>query len=295
MGILDNVKYRFRQKDILIQLIIINVVIFLLFALVSVFTTLFKVGNIGTIIDYVGVSSDVSVLIKRPWTLFTYMFVHDYMGIFHILFNMLMLFWFGQIFLSYFNSKNLGSLYVLGGLAGAAFYMLLFNTIPYYVDMGHHPMIGASASVTAIIFAASFYNPNHRINLLLFGSVKIIYVALFIFIIDFISLGSTSNPGGHVAHIGGAILGYLYAVQYRKGKDITRWITRMIDGIANLFKKKQPKMKVKYKRTETDHEYNQRRNNDVQEIDRILDKIKASGYGSLTKDEKKRLFDASKK
>lgn len=294
MASFEDIKYRFSQKDILMKLIIINVVIFLLFVLANVVTTLFKLGSIHTITEYLGVSSDVSVLIQRPWTLFTYMFVHDYESILHILFNMLFLFWFGQIFLSYFSSKNLGSLYVLGGLAGAVLYIVLFNTIPYYIEMPRLPMIGASGAVTAIIFAAAFYNPNHRINILLFGSVKIIYIALFIFVVDFIALKSTSNPGGHVAHIGGAILGYLYATQYRKGKDITRWITRLIDRISNI-SKPAPKMKVKYKKREDDYDYNKRKHDQSQDIDKILDKIKASGYSSLTKDEKKQLFDASKK
>lgn len=294
MATFGDIKYRFSRKDILMKLIIINVVIFLLFALASVFATLFKLGDIYTLTEYLGVSSDVSVLITRPWTLFTYMFVHDYDGILHILFNMLFLFWFGQIFLTYFNSKNLGSVYVLGGLSGALLYIVLFNTIPYYIDMPRLPMIGASGAVTAIIFAASFYNPNHRINLFLFGSVKIMYVAIVIFVVDFIAMKSTANPGGHVAHIGGAILGYIYAKQYQKGKDITRWVTRLIDAVSNLFKPK-PNMKVKYKRKETDYEYNQRKHTETQSIDKILDKIKASGYGSLTQDEKKQLFDASKK
>lgn len=294
MAPFEDIKYRFRQKDILMKLIIINVTIFLLFVLASVIATLFKLGNIYTVTEYLGVSSDVSVLIKRPWTLFTYMFIHDYDGILHILFNMLFLFWFGQIFLTYFSSKNLGSLYVLGGVAGALLYIVLFNTIPYYIEMPRLPMIGASGAVTAIIFAASFYNPNHRVNLLLFGSVRIIYIALFIFVVDFLALKSNTNPGGHVAHIGGAILGYLYAKQYQKGKDITRWVTRLMDSFSNLSKPKT-KMKVKYKRKETDYEYNKRKHNETQDIDKILDKIKASGYSSLTQDEKKRLFDASKK
>lgn len=294
MATFEDIKRRFSQKDILMKLIIINVSIFLLFVLASVVATLFKLGSIYTITEYIGVSSDVSVLIQRPWTLFTYMFVHDYDGILHILFNMLFLFWFGQIFLSYFNSKSLGSLYVLGGLSGALFYIILFNTIPYYIDMPRVPMIGASGAVTAIIFASAFYNPNHRINLLLFGSVKIIYVAIFVFVVDFIALKSSANPGGHVAHIGGAILGYIYAIQYRRGKDITRWVTRMMDWAYNLFKPK-PNMKVKYKRKETDYEYNKRKHDHAQDIDKILDKIKASGYSSLTQEEKKQLFDASKK
>ena len=201
MGIFDSVKYRFRQKDILIQLIIINVALFLLLALINVIAILFKIGNVSVVDNFVGVSSDISIFIRRPWTLFTYMFIHDYRGIFHILFNMLILFWFGQIFLSYFTSTNLASLYMLGGFAVSIFYILLFNTIPYFVDMPRVPLVGASASVMAIIFAVAFYNPDQRINLLLFGSVKIIYIAIIFFVIDFISLANPDNPGGHGPHM----------------------------------------------------------------------------------------------
>lgn len=291
-SVINSIKTRFRQKDILIQLIIINVSIFLLLAIITLVSKLFKLSPFY-ILDYIGVSSDPLSVIKRPWTLLTYMFVH--VDFIHILLNMLFLYWFGQIFLNYFNAKNLGSLYVLGGLAGAVLYILAFNTVPYYIDMGNVPMIGASASTTAIMFAAAFYNPKAEVNLFFVLRIKIIYIAIAIFIIDFISLGDDSNPGGHVAHIGGAILGYIYARQYLKGKDITRWVSRIIDWGANLFKPKPPKMKVKYKRKETDYEYNERRKNETEEIDRILDKIKASGYSSLTQNEKKRLFDAGKK
>lgn len=291
--ILDNIKYRFKQKDILIQLIIVNVAVFLILVVIGIVGKLFKLDTVN-LIPYIAVTSDLSLLIKRPWTLFTYMIVHiDFL---HILFNMLMLFWFGQIFLSYFSSKNLGSLYLLGGLAGAVLYIVTFNTIPYYLEMNHPPMIGASASVMAIIFAAAFYRPNAEVNLFMVFRLKIIYIAMFMFVIDFISLDSDSNPGGHIAHIGGAVMGYIFAKQYLKGKDITRWLNKMIDSIVNLTKPRpSKKMKVKYKKTETDHQYNQRRHNETEEIDRILDKIKASGYSSLSAEEKKRLFDASKK
>lgn len=291
--ILGNIKYRFKQKDILIQLIIVNVAVFLILVVIGIVGKLFKLDTVN-LIPYIAVTSDLSLLIKRPWTLFTYMIVHiDFL---HILFNMLMLFWFGQIFLSYFSSKNLGSLYLLGGLAGAVLYIVTFNTIPYYLEMNHPPMIGASASVMAIIFAAAFYRPNAEVNLFMVFRLKIIYIAIFMFVIDFISLDSDSNPGGHIAHIGGAVMGYIFAKQYLKGKDITRWLNKMIDSIVNLTKPRpSKKMKVKYKKTETDHQYNQRRHNETEEIDRILDKIKASGYSSLSAEEKKRLFDASKK
>lgn len=291
-NIIDNIKQRFKQKDVLIQLIIINISIFLILSVIGIITTLFKLHGIG-ILGYISVPSNLEILPKRFWTVFTYMFVHK--EFLHIFFNMLLLYWFGQIFLTYFSQKNLGSLYILGGLAGAALYILAFNTIPYYIEMDYPPMIGASASVTAIIAAAAFYNPRLEISLLLFGRIKIIYIVLFILVIDIISLVDQSNSGGHVAHIGGAIIGYVYARLYLKGKDITRWMSRILDFITNLFKPKPPKMKVKYKKAETDYEYNERKRKESGDIDQILDKVLKSGYGSLTAQEKKQLFDASKK
>lgn len=291
--IFKNLKSRFSQKDLLIQLIIINIVVFVLLAIVKVITILFQLDSVD-LISYIGVSSNVSELVKF-WTPFTYMFVHQ--DFLHILFNMLLLYWFGQMFLSYFNPKTLGSLYILGGLAGALLYIIAFNTIPYYVAQPHVPMIGASASVMAIIFGVACYRPNLSIRLLLIGEVKIIYVAIFFFIMDFFALASI-NAGGHVAHIGGAILGYIFAVRYQKGKDITRWVTKIIDSLVS-FKLPKPnkkaKMDVKFSKREKDYEYNDRKNNQQEEIDRILDKIKASGYTSLSKEEKQKLFDASRK
>lgn len=286
----DRLKSRFRQKDLLVQLILINIAVFVIVNAFRIVATLFKLESFD-LISYIGVSSSLSMLVKF-WTPFTYMFVHE--NLWHIFFNMLLLYWFGQIFLSYFNPKILGSLYVLGGLSGALLYIIAFNTIPFYMDMGHVPMIGASASVMAIIFAVSFYRPNTTIRLILIGEVKIVYIALFFFVLDFFALDSINNVGGHVAHIGGAALGYLFAIRYQKGKDITRWITRGIDGIANISKPK-PKMKVKFKKREEEYTYNERKNNDQEILDHILDKIKASGYSSLSKDEKQRLFEASKK
>jgi hypothetical protein len=229
------------------------------------------------------------------------MFVHE--GFIHLLFNMLWLYWFGKIFLQYFSGRSLGSLYVLGGLAGALLYVIAFNTIPYYRDMGRGWMIGASAAVMAIVMGAAFYKPDTRINLLFLGQIKIIYIAIFAFVLDFLSLGSPTNPGGHVAHIGGALLGYFYAARYLKGRDITRWMSRTIDRFVGLFKPpvkrpKRAKMKVKYKadvRHETDREYNQRKQTEQEEIDAILDKLKQSGYSGLSSEEKKKLFDASRK
>lgn len=287
--IFNNLKYR----DSLSQLIIINVAIFLVIALLRVFVVLFELPA-PNLLAYVEVSSNITTTVKHIWVLFSYMFIHY--DILHILFNMLMLHWFGRIFLTYFTPKNLVALYILGGLAGALFYILTFNTIPYFIKMNPSSMIGASASVMAIIFGVAFYNKDQEVIMLLFGRVKIIYIALFIFVLDFLALGGTSNVGGHIAHIGGALIGYYYATQYRKGKDITRWINLLIDKVFDLFKAK-PTMRVtrNNNKAKDNADYNQRKHNKTLEIDRILDKIKQSGYNSLNDDEKKQLFDASNK
>ncbi|GAB6012889.1 rhomboid family intramembrane serine protease [Viscerimonas tarda] len=291
-GFIDNLKLRFKTGDILVKLLFINVFVFIALGILTVTGTLFKL-DMPDIRYWVGVPASTSGLLSHPWTLLTYMFVHA--GFFHIFFNMLLLYWFGKIFLTNFSQKNMGGLYILGGLAGAALYILAFNTIPYYREMPHSLMIGASASVMAIILASAFYRPQQELMLLFLGRIKIVYIAIFIFILDFLELGSSDNPGGHIAHIGGAILGYVFAREYLKGRDITGWLNRIIDRIFNLFKPGPKKMKVKYRKQETDQEYNQRKHQETENIDKILDKIKASGYSSLTSEEKKRLFDASNK
>lgn len=293
-NILDNIKRTFNKGDVLMKFIFINIAVFLAIHAVGVVATLFRLESLNPL-PFLAVPSQLSELLIRFWTLFTYMFVH--VGFMHILFNMLWLYWFGKIFLTYFNERTLGSLYVIGGLAGAILYVLAFNSIPYYLDLGHSVMIGASASVMAIVMAAAFYRPDVTLSLFLFGRVKIIYIAIAVFVIDFFSLSNGNNPGGHVAHIGGAIAGYLFANQYRKGKDFTLPISRLLDRVANLFKKRKYKgaHKVVYKKPETDYDYNYRKAKESKNIDAILDKLKQSGYGSLSSEEKRQLFDASKK
>lgn len=291
---IDTIKSKFSSGNVLMKFIFINVGVFIVIQALYVIVTLFRLEALDPI-PFLAVPSQLDTLLVRFWTLFTYMFVH--VGFLHILFNMLWLYWFGNMFLSYFNDRTLGSLYVLGGFAGALLYIIAYNTIPYYLDLGHGVMIGASASVMAIVMAAAFYRPDATLNLFLFGRVKIIYIALIVFFIDFFSLSSGDNPGGHLAHIGGAVVGYLFANQYRKGKDFTLPISRFLDKIANLFKKRKHKgaHKVVYKRAETDYDYNYRKAQESKKIDAILDKLKKSGYNSLTTEEKRQLFDAGQK
>ncbi|HCM19762.1 MAG TPA: rhomboid family intramembrane serine protease [Porphyromonadaceae bacterium] len=291
---IEQLKYKYKTGDVMTKLIFINVLVFLFIKVIHVVFTLFNVHSEG-LITYLGVPSDIGELLFLFWTPITYMFVHE--GFLHLLFNMLWLYWFGKIFLQYFSGRTLGSLYVMGGLAGALLYVAAFNTLPYYVNMGPGWMIGASAAVMAIVMAAAFYRPDVQLNLLFLGRIKIVYIAIFAFLLDFLSLGDAANPGGHIAHIGGALLGYLFAVQYKKGSDITGWAGKLIDAFVNLLKprKKKTKLKVNYTRHESDREYNRRKQTEQEEIDVILDKLKHSGYGSLSENEKKKLFDASKK
>lgn len=291
---IDTIKSRFKSGNVLMKFIFINVGVFIAIQALYVIVTLFRLESLNPL-QFLAVPSQLHTVLIRFWTVFTYMFVH--VGFMHILFNMLWLYWFGNIFLSYFNDRTLGSLYVIGGFAGALLYIIAFNTIPYYLDLGHSVMIGASASVMAVVMGAAFYRPETTLNLFLFGRIKIIYIALAVFFIDFLSLSSGDNPGGHVAHIGGAIVGYLFAIQYKKGKDFTLPISRFLDRIANLFKKRKHKgaHKVVYKRTETDYDYNYRKTQESKKIDEILDKLKESGYNSLSSEEKRQLFDAGEK
>lgn len=293
--IIDQIKYKYKTGDVLIKLIFINVFVFFVLKILGIFFTLFKL-NTYELLQYLAVPSDLEILLKRFWTLFSYMFVHE--GLWHILFNMLWLYWFGKIFLEYFTGRIMGSLYVLGGICGALLFIIAFNTIPYYLDMGNSLMIGASASVMAIVMATAFYRPEVQLNLFIFGRIKIVYIAVAVFILDFISLDDMTNPGGHLAHIGGAIIGYLFALQYKKGKDITTWMSGLIDSFMGLFKKKKKKSKMKvasFQSRETDKDFNYRKHNEQAEIDAILDKLKQSGYSSLSADEKSKLFNAGKK
>ncbi|WP_280744564.1 MULTISPECIES: rhomboid family intramembrane serine protease [unclassified Parabacteroides] len=289
-GIFKDLKQTFRQGSLLAKLIYINVGIFVIIRLIAVCFLLFNVRDIQ-ILTYLGVPSSLESLLYKPWTLISYMFVHyDFL---HILFNMLWLYWFGKIFLQFFVPRQLGGIYFLGGIAGSILYLVAFNIFPYFREMQSATMIGASASVMAIVFAVSFYRKDYEIGLMFIGRIKLIYLAVAAFVIDFLSITS-SNAGGHIAHIGGALLGIWFASRIKEGKDLTAPINRLIDKIVNIRKPKS-KMYVSYKRKETDYDYNARKHQENIDLDAILDKLKRSGYESLSSEEKKRLFDASKK
>jgi len=292
VDIYTKIKQLFARGTIVTKLILINVGLFILFRLLIVVFTLFQIEGVDWI-KYLQMPSAFRLFVYQPWSAVTYMFVH--LDFLHILLNMLWLYWFGRIFLLFFTERQFGGLYISGGIAGAVFFLLAYHIFPYFRnEIGSGFLIGASASVMAIVFAVSFYRKNYEINLMLIGRVKLIYLALFALVVDLLSMVS-ANAGGHIAHIGGALFGILFATQLQRGKDLTVSVNRLIDKMVNFRKRRRVRMKVTYRRQETDAEFNMRKRKETDTLDEILDKLKRSGYQSLSSEEKKALFDASKK
>jgi rhomboid family protein len=293
---IEDIKRQYKSGSALIKLIFINVAMFLLVHIVGLFLWFFGISNGSELMVYwLALPADFSNLITKPWSLISYMFLHE--SLMHILMNMLVLYFGGQIFLQFLNQKKLVGVYLLGGLAGGLLYILAFNIFPVFenVLMGSLAL-GASASVMAVLVAAATYVPNFVVRLVFLGNVKLKYVALVYVVLDIISIRQ-GNAGGHIAHIGGALLGFLFVKQLQSGKDITVFVTQLLDYLKALFSYK-PKMKVVYKnpgKTKTDYDYNAQKKANQQKIDAILDKIAKSGYDSLTGEEKAILFDASNK
>jgi membrane associated rhomboid family serine protease len=297
MNPFDEFKRTFSQRNTLVQLILINVGVFLFLKILGVLFFLFRQENLEQLVlSYLALPADPQMILKKPWTAISYMFLHY--DFFHILFNMLWLYWFGKIFLEYLNPKKLISVYLIGGLSGGLVYVLAFNLFPVFeASVANSVALGASAAVLAIVMAIAFYVPDYTIYLMFFGPVKIKYIALVTVLIDVLSIRS-GNAGGHLAHLGGALFGFLYAVQLRRGKDMTNGFNKFMDSLFSLFRRR-PEMKVKYKKPpgkpETDIEYRARRAAEQQNLDRILDKIARHGYEGLSKEEKETLFKSSKK
>ncbi len=294
--IITDLKEKFRQGNIYVQLIFINVAVFLLIGVTGILLQLFNQG-IGTfLLRWVELPASPERFLMQPWSILTYMFLHA--GPWHLLFNMLWLYWFGALFLQFFSAKHLRGVYILGGICGGALYMLAFNLFPYFRPLIPYAfMLGASASVLAIVTAAAYREPNYPIRLLLFGVIRLKYLALIVVGLDLL-LVTSDNAGGHIAHLGGALAGLWFAYALKKGSDITSWINKAIDTVSGWFspsKRRKPKMKVHYNpNRQQDYDYNARKKADSEEIDRILDKLKKSGYESLSTEEKKKLFNASK-
>ncbi len=296
MSIWDEIRTSFREGSALTRLIYINAGVWLAVTLLRII--LFLAGMPAGAADlaitrWLAVPAYLPELLRHPWTPLTYMFTH--LGFLHILFNLLWLYWFGIIFMQYFTPRQLVGVYLLGGLSGALFFIAGFNIFPAF--RGVLPValaLGASASVMAVVIATAVYVPDYTVYVFLIGPVKIKYIALVSFILTTLA-DFTNNTGGKFAHLGGAVLGYLFIVRYRNGRDLTRPLNRLLDNVTRWSRPRRRKVKITYRRTADDIEYNRQKINEQKEIDRILDKISKAGYDSLTRKEKEILFRHSNK
>ena len=278
-----------------VQLIIINVAVFIVMAFLYVIFTASETSDIFVLIHrQIAIPASLLDFFRKPWTIITYAFAHDLSGIFHILFNMLAFYWFGKLFIEYLGSDKLVAVYFLGAIAGGVFYLIVYNVIPFYISrVPDGGMVGASAAVFAVMVAIATLLPDYTFFLLFLGPVKIKYIALTYIVISL--LGSVgSNAGGNVAHLGGALMGFIYTKQLQVGVNWGGWITSTLDWFKGLFSSR-PAVKVTYRKTEPKKPSVNFSKASQEEIDVILDKISDRGYESLTKDEKEKLFNASKK
>lgn len=292
---IERLKYEFSKGTIPIKLIYLNVGIFVLGLLINFIFHLFGTDIQSTVWDIFALHADGIEFLTKPWTLLTYSLFHS--GFSHILFNMLLLYLGGQIFLQYLSQRQFLSLYILGVISGGLLFVVSINAFPVFSHpVEYYSIIGASAGVMALIIGIATYVPNYSVRLFLLGNVKLWHIAIFLLFMDLVQFQS-GNEGGHISHIGGALIGYIYAKQLRKGKDIGSWVNNVIDKITGLFKAKTHPFQKVY-RNETprdDYQYNMTRKQEEEKVDDILGKISKSGYESLTSEEKDFLFRAGKK
>ncbi len=277
-----DLKYKYEYANIVIKIIYITVVVFIITYLLNTLAFLFQGGD-NFVINWFALSPDFNELLYKPWTIITYGFLHS--GILHILFNLLVLYYVGNIFMNFFSKEQFLTYYFSGIFVGGIIFMLSYNYLPG-LGTGNSVLVGASAGVTAILVGLATYIPNYALHFQFIGRVPLKYLAIFFVALDVIQIPD-GNAGGHLAHLGGALIGFLLTNNLNKGED-------MIKIFSNLFKPKKPKpfktvhkKKTAYyaKRQTTEH---QRR------VDSILEKISKSGYEALSKEEKDFLFKAGK-
>ena len=293
----------FFKSSMVNRLLVINVAVYLLISIAGIFTFLFgyiglaeSVGN-----NILALPAAPGKLLWRFWTPITYMFTH--FGFWHLLGNMLWLYFMGQMFLMVFDNKQLFGTYILGGLSGALLYILCYNVFPVFSQaVTVSTCVGASAAVTAIVIAICVMRPNMEIRI--FGIIPMTLKWLGILYVVFDVLQITGdNSGGHIAHLGGAIFGALFAWQYSNGKDLTKGFNNLMDKIVTLLPSanqsgKKRKMRVVYNDTNhsaSNSDFNRTSAENQRRMDEILDKISQSGYQSLTKEEKEFLFKMGRK
>ena len=260
--------------NIVEKIILFNITLYLLPFVLKTVLFLFNIKGLS-IVNWFTIDATLSEFILKPWSILTYGFIHGSFS--HIFWNMLILYYFGNILKNIFGEKLILNLFLSGIVAGGLTYLISYNLFPVFKGV-NSVMIGASAGVMSVLFFLAAYDPQYRIRIIFFD-IKILYIALFLFFYDIIQI-PLNNSGGHIAHIGGALWGYYYSVKYNNGSDL-------VNSILSYFKKNtNNKSSVKSKKDN--------KNFDQNKIDEILDKISDSGYDSLTKSEKEYLFKVGK-
>ncbi|MBX7108401.1 MAG: rhomboid family intramembrane serine protease [Chitinophagales bacterium] len=281
-----------RKDRMVVPLIAVNVIVFLAIQLIRLIFWLSGNGlDASYYADFLGVPASINLLLRQPWTLITSLFTHG--ELMHLLFNMLVLYWFGSILTEFLGNRKILPLYLAGGVCGAILFIISYQVFPVFAaSVADARAWGASAGVMAIMIAAATLVPDYTLMLMFFGPIKIKWIALFTLVLDFISIPS-SNAGGHIAHLGGALFGFVFIRQLQQGRDLSYGINWCFDKVAQLFSAK-PSLKVTYRKQENQ---SRKGNNKTttspsrqEKLDMILDKIAASGYESLSKEEKEFLF-----
>jgi membrane associated rhomboid family serine protease len=267
-----------KNAGMLTRLIVINIIVFLL---ANIFVNIPGLG--GYVYDYFALPSSLHKLLYRPWTLITYMFLH--VQTMHLISNMLWFYWFGIIFTDFMGSKRLLYTYLIGGVAGGLLFIVFSNLFSL-----NDTLLGASAGIMAVIVATAVLVPDYELRLIFFGPVKLKYLALAAFVLTSI-IDFGVNSGGKVSHIGGALYGILYMVQYKKGTDYAEITANFFKRIGSIFK---PGRKIKKSGGSGKRPKNTPVDEKQKKIDAILDKISSSGYDALTREEKDFLFKSSK-
>ena len=284
MSIIKDLKYRYNTGNIVEKLIYLNVALFICTLLISVLQGLYK-GEMNFIMEWFSLENDINTLFRKHWSILSYGFLHA--GFLHILMNMIVLYFIGNLFLEYFTEKQLLNFYILGTLFGGIFFLFSQNYFPLFEGKST-VLVGASAGISAIFIGITTYIPNYQIKLRFIGFVKLWYLAAFWISLDILGLIG-SNAGGHFAHLGGALFGFIY-VSRASNKEIS-----FLNNLWGMFSSKNKKMKTVYKSsTKRKNNVNNTNSNQVK-IDAILDKISKSGYDTLTKEEKDFLFKQGKK
>ena len=287
MNILDDIKLQYRTGGMVQKLLFWNIGLFVLATLVDV--GLKFSGVAFSYFDYVALSSNTSVFMAKPWTILTFNFFHA--GLFHLIFNVLILHFSGRLFNTYFTDKQLFGVYLLGGIFSGLTFILM-----YFVLGKVSLLVGASGAIMALLIATATYAPFMLLRIPLVGTVKLWHVAFFVLLMDLIQL-PLENMGGHLAHFGGALFGFIYIQLLQKGVDLTKPLSIFLDRLVTVFspKPKTPFRKI-HRNTEKKsvHSYDQNNEMSQKQIDEILDKISQSGYDCLTKEEKEFLFKAGK-